>query len=161
VPEKSECVPSSRRMRGRHRRGRSDWPDNREPSRVGGGLRVALFERNRSLPRATAYDAETLRLFAQAGLFDEIVPGLMENPSVRYFNVRGKTLAIAPRAWLTTSAPSPRTVYRFSRSPGSRMRSSAPSGSGASAVNETSSSSVGLGEQLVSDRLVLGAERRQ
>ena len=44
------------------------------------GLRVALFERNSTLvglPRAIAYDAETLRLFAQVGLFDEIAPGLV------------------------------------------------------------------------------------
>jgi 3-(3-hydroxy-phenyl)propionate hydroxylase len=60
-----------------------------------GGLRVTLFERNRGLvglPRAIAYDAETLRLFAQIGLFDEIAPGLMQDPPVRYLNARGKTL---------------------------------------------------------------------
>src|SRR5271165_238679 len=42
------------------------------------GLRVVLFERNSrlvGLPRAIAYDAETLRLFAQVGLFDEIGAG--------------------------------------------------------------------------------------
>lgn len=60
-----------------------------------GGLRVALFERNRGLvglPRAIAYDAETLRLFAQVGLFDQIAPGLVQDPPVRHLNARGKTL---------------------------------------------------------------------
>ena len=44
------------------------------------GLRVVVLERNQGLlglPRAIAYDAETLRLFAQIGLFDEIAPGLV------------------------------------------------------------------------------------
>ncbi len=59
------------------------------------GLRVALFERNRGLvglPRAIAYDAETLRLFAQVGLFDAIAPGLVRDPRVRHLNARDKPL---------------------------------------------------------------------
>jgi 3-(3-hydroxy-phenyl)propionate hydroxylase len=63
-----------------------------------GGVRVALFERNRGLvglPRAIAYDAETLRLFAQVGLYDEIAPGLVQDPPVRHINARGKTLMAA------------------------------------------------------------------
>ena len=59
------------------------------------GVRVAIFERNRGLlglPRAIAYDAETLRLFAQIELFDEIAPGLVQDPRVRHLNARGKTL---------------------------------------------------------------------
>jgi len=59
------------------------------------GLRVVLFERNSrlvGLPRAIAYDAETLRLFAQVGLFDEIAPGLVRDPHVCHFNGRGGTL---------------------------------------------------------------------
>jgi 3-(3-hydroxy-phenyl)propionate hydroxylase len=63
-----------------------------------GGVRVALFERNRGLvglPRAIAYDAETLRLFAQAGLYDEIAPGLVQDPPVRHINAHGKTLMAA------------------------------------------------------------------
>jgi 3-(3-hydroxy-phenyl)propionate hydroxylase len=63
-----------------------------------GGLRVALFERNCGLvglPRAIAYDAETLRLFTQVGLFDEIAPGLVQDPHVRHLNARGKTLMAA------------------------------------------------------------------
>ena len=62
------------------------------------GLRVALFERNSTLvglPRAIAYDAETLRLFAQVGLFDEIAPGLVQNPHVRHINARGRALMAA------------------------------------------------------------------
>ena len=59
------------------------------------GLQVAVFERNRGLvglPRAIAYDAETLRLFAQVGLFEEIAPGLVRDPHVRHLNARGKAL---------------------------------------------------------------------
>jgi 3-(3-hydroxy-phenyl)propionate hydroxylase len=44
------------------------------------GIRVLVLERNAGLlglPRAIAYDAETLRLFSQVGLFDDIAPGLI------------------------------------------------------------------------------------
>ena len=47
------------------------------------GVRVIVLERNAGLlglPRAIAYDAETLRLFAQVGLLDEISSGLVRNP---------------------------------------------------------------------------------
>lgn len=46
------------------------------------GVRVVVFERNKGLlglPRAIAYDAETLRLFTQVGLFNGIAPGLIQN----------------------------------------------------------------------------------
>ena len=59
------------------------------------GVDVAVIERNDGLvglPRAIAYDAETLRLFAQIGLFDAIAPGLIQNPQVVYFNARGVKL---------------------------------------------------------------------
>ena len=59
------------------------------------GVDVAVIERNDGLvglPRAIAYDAETLRLFAQVGLFDAIAPGLIQNPQVVYFNARGVKL---------------------------------------------------------------------
>jgi 3-(3-hydroxy-phenyl)propionate hydroxylase len=59
------------------------------------GVEVVVLERNPGLlglPRAIAYDAETLRLFAQVGLFDVIAPGLIQNPRVVYFNARGRTL---------------------------------------------------------------------
>jgi 2-polyprenyl-6-methoxyphenol hydroxylase-like FAD-dependent oxidoreductase len=61
---------------------------------------VAVIERNDGLvglPRAIAYDVETLRLFAQVGLFDAIAPGLIQNPQVVYFNARGvKLMEIVP-----------------------------------------------------------------
>ncbi|MBV8104186.1 MAG: bifunctional 3-(3-hydroxy-phenyl)propionate/3-hydroxycinnamic acid hydroxylase [Hyphomicrobiales bacterium] len=62
------------------------------------GLRVVLFERNSGLvglPRAIVYDAETLRLFVQVGLFDEIAPGLVRNPHVRHVNARSRALMAA------------------------------------------------------------------
>jgi 3-(3-hydroxy-phenyl)propionate hydroxylase len=65
-----------------------------------GGVEVAIIERNDGLvglPRAIAYDAETLRLFAQVGLFDAIAPGLVQDPQVVYFNARGvKLMEIVP-----------------------------------------------------------------
>ncbi len=72
------------------------------------GLRVAVFERNAGLlglPRAIAYDAETLRLFAQIGLFDEIAAGLVQDPLVRHLNARGKALM---------EAKFPRSIYGHS-----------------------------------------------
>ena len=59
------------------------------------GVGVTVLERNASLlglPRAIAYDAETLRLFAQVGLLDEISPGLVRNPPVRHLNARARPL---------------------------------------------------------------------
>jgi 3-(3-hydroxy-phenyl)propionate hydroxylase len=59
------------------------------------GVEVIVLERNRSLlgrPRAIAYDAETLRLFAQVGLLDEISPGLVHTPHVRHLNARTRLL---------------------------------------------------------------------
>ena len=59
------------------------------------GVRVAVLECNEGLfglPRAIAYDGETLRLFAQVGLFQAIAPGLVQNPHVRYLNASGRTL---------------------------------------------------------------------
>ncbi|MGX9943196.1 bifunctional 3-(3-hydroxy-phenyl)propionate/3-hydroxycinnamic acid hydroxylase [Bradyrhizobium denitrificans] len=55
------------------------------------GVEVAVLEANEGLlglPRAIAYDAETLRLFSQVGLLDEIKPGLIQNPHVRHLNAR-------------------------------------------------------------------------
>src|SRR5271167_1707665 len=62
------------------------------------GIRVLVLERNKGLlglPRAIAYDAETLRLFTQVGLFNEIAPGLIQNPHVRHLNARNVTLMAA------------------------------------------------------------------
>src|SRR5271154_7059344 len=59
------------------------------------GLDVVVLERNVALvglPRAIAYDAETLRLFAQIGLFDSIAEGLIRDPKVVYLNARGAQL---------------------------------------------------------------------
>ena len=65
------------------------------------GVSVVLVERNAGLvglPRAIAYDAETLRLFAQIGLFDAIADGLIQDPQVVYLNARGvKLMEIAPQ----------------------------------------------------------------
>ena len=62
------------------------------------GIHVLVLERNAGLlglPRAIAYDAETLRLFSQVGLFDEISPGLIQDPHVRHLNARNVTLMAA------------------------------------------------------------------
>src|SRR5271167_917338 len=62
------------------------------------GIRVLVLERNAGLlglPRAIAYDAETLRLFSQVGLFDDIAPGLIQDPHVRHVNARNVTLMAA------------------------------------------------------------------
>ncbi len=59
------------------------------------GVDVIVIERNNDLvglPRAIAYDPETLRLFAQVGLFDAIASGLIQDPEVVYFNARGRQL---------------------------------------------------------------------
>ena len=59
------------------------------------GVDVVVIERNDGLiglPRAIAYDAETLRLFAQVGLYEGIAGGLIEDPKVEYFNARGAKL---------------------------------------------------------------------
>jgi len=59
------------------------------------GVQVAVLEANGGLlglPRAIAYDAETLRLFSLVGLLDEIKPGLIQNPHVRHLNARGGAL---------------------------------------------------------------------
>ncbi|MBV9557764.1 MAG: bifunctional 3-(3-hydroxy-phenyl)propionate/3-hydroxycinnamic acid hydroxylase, partial [Pseudolabrys sp.] len=59
------------------------------------GVQVAVLEANDGLlglPRAIAYDAETLRLFALIGLLSDIKPGLIQNPHVRHLNARGRVL---------------------------------------------------------------------
>ena len=59
------------------------------------GVQVAVLEANEGLlglPRAIAYDAETLRLFSQIGLLNDIKPGLIQNPHVRHLNARGRVL---------------------------------------------------------------------
>src|SRR5579872_2868121 len=59
------------------------------------GVNAVLLERNDGLvglPRAIAYDPETLRLFAQVGLLEAIVDELVRDPRVTYLNARGRTL---------------------------------------------------------------------
>ena len=62
------------------------------------GIEVVVLERNAGLlglPRAIAYDAEALRLFAQVGLYGAIAPGLIQDPHVRHLNARKATLMAA------------------------------------------------------------------
>lgn len=59
------------------------------------GIRTTVFEAGDGLlglPRAIAYDAETLRLFDQVGLLEAITPGLIQNPHVRHLNARNAAL---------------------------------------------------------------------
>jgi 3-(3-hydroxy-phenyl)propionate hydroxylase len=59
------------------------------------GVQVAVLEANDGLlglPRAIAYDAETLRLFSQVGLLSDVEAGLIQNPHVRYLNARDRVL---------------------------------------------------------------------
>ena len=52
------------------------------------GVDVVIIERNNGLvglPRAIAYDAETLRLFAQVGLFDAVGDWTDSGPGNRLF----------------------------------------------------------------------------
>ncbi len=73
------------------------------------GFNVVVLEKNDGLvglPRAIAYDAETLRLFAQIGLFDRIADGLVQDPEVVYLNARGvKLMQITP----------PQSAYGYSQ----------------------------------------------
>jgi 3-(3-hydroxy-phenyl)propionate hydroxylase len=59
------------------------------------GVDVVVLERNEGLvglPRAIAYDVETLRLFTQIGLFDSVAAELIQDPRVVYLNARGAKL---------------------------------------------------------------------
>jgi 3-(3-hydroxy-phenyl)propionate hydroxylase len=59
------------------------------------GVEAIVLERNPELlglPRAIAYDAETLRLFSQVGLFEAIASGLIPDPQVVYLNAGGRML---------------------------------------------------------------------
>ncbi|WP_262266123.1 bifunctional 3-(3-hydroxy-phenyl)propionate/3-hydroxycinnamic acid hydroxylase [Microvirga yunnanensis] len=59
------------------------------------GVEVAVLEGSegvRGMPRAIAYDAETLRLFGMVGPLGEIAPELVQGPRVRHVNARGRTL---------------------------------------------------------------------
>lgn len=59
------------------------------------GVDVVLIERAPTLmglPRAIAYDPETLRLFDQVGLFENLKAGLIPDPRVVYLNGRSRLL---------------------------------------------------------------------
>lgn len=59
------------------------------------GHRVVLLERSEGLcplPRAIAFDDETLRSLAQIGLLDTVGPGMIPNPEVFFRNARGRVL---------------------------------------------------------------------
>ena len=59
------------------------------------GHRTVLLERNEGLsplPRAIAFDDETLRSLAQIGLLDTVGAGMIANPEVYFRNARGRVL---------------------------------------------------------------------
>lgn len=59
------------------------------------GADVLVLERRKepfTLPRAIAYDAETLRLFQKMGLLEALEPGLERDVPVAYFNGAGRLL---------------------------------------------------------------------
>lgn len=59
------------------------------------GAEVLVLERRtepHSVPRAIAYDAETLRLFQKIGLLEALEPCLIRDVPVSYYNGAGKTL---------------------------------------------------------------------
>jgi 3-(3-hydroxy-phenyl)propionate hydroxylase len=59
------------------------------------GHRVVLLERNAGLsplPRAIAFDDETLRSLAQIGLMEAVAPGILADPDVFFRNARGRVL---------------------------------------------------------------------
>jgi 3-(3-hydroxy-phenyl)propionate hydroxylase len=59
------------------------------------GAEVLVLERRRepfTVPRAIAYDAETLRLFQKIGLLDALEPTLEQDVPVSYLNGRGRVL---------------------------------------------------------------------
>ena len=107
-----ECELPSQMRCGDHRR----RPDRIDACQFAGsaGVDVAVIERNDGLvglPRAIAYDAETLRLFAQVGLFDAIAPRLIQDPQVVYFNARGvKLMEIICRAVPSATPRSARSI---------------------------------------------------
>ena len=79
------------------------------------GVDVVLVEQNDrlvGLPRAIAYDAETLRLFAQVGLFDAIANGLVQDPEVVYLNARGAKLMEMAPPQVRTGTPRLGTFYQ-------------------------------------------------
>ena len=91
--------------------GESAWSGRRQ-GRCS-GVRRGL----RGIPRAIAYDAETLRLFSLVGLFDAVAPELVQSPHIRHVNARGRTLMAA-------DFPASRTLTAIPLSASSTSRSS-------------------------------------
>ena len=109
IVRKRQCTcPSPARLRRRGCWRRSNRTNARQPAwhRRRKCRRPEKNDGLVGLPRAIAYDPETLRLFAQVGLFDRIVDGLVQDPQVVYLNARGVKLM---------EITSPRSAYGYSQ----------------------------------------------
>lgn len=79
------------------------------------GHRVVLLERNEGLcplPRAIAFDDETLRSLAQIGLLEAVAPTMMPSPEVFYRNSRGRLLMHMHGTRGITGQPSVATFHQ-------------------------------------------------
>ena len=79
------------------------------------GRRVALLERSpglSTLPRAIAFDDETLRSLAQIGLLEAVRPGMIEPDSVRFLNARGRVLMEMNEPRTITGQPALTTFHQ-------------------------------------------------
>lgn len=79
------------------------------------GHRVVLLERNEGLcplPRAIAFDDETLRSLAQIGLLEAVAPGTMSSPEVFFRNARGRVLMHMKRSSGITGQPRLATFHQ-------------------------------------------------
>ena len=79
------------------------------------GHRVVLIERNEGLcplPRAIAFDDETLRSLAQIRLFDSVAPSMIAGPEVFFRNARGRALIHMIGAHTITGYPMVATFHQ-------------------------------------------------
>lgn len=79
------------------------------------GHKVVLLERNpglSTLPRAIAFDDETLRSLAQIGLIDAVRPGMIEPRNVRFINARGRVLMQMDQPRAITGHPALATFHQ-------------------------------------------------
>ena len=79
------------------------------------GHRVVLLERNEGLcplPRAIAFDDETLRSLAQIGLLETVAPGIIASPDVFFRNARGQVLMHMSDAPSITGQPKLATFHQ-------------------------------------------------